>query len=362
MSFEWHDPSSDYFCFLVEYNGELYARDMHFDKNNKVFRDVLIEIITPIYGFDKEQYLKILEKSIDNNICGDRYKRYLKIVVNIDEIPGIVEKIKEHKRLPDKDKIYGKITDDEDSNPYIEYEDNKYISYTVQICRYERGIAKYDTEDKDYDATTATIDVLYTAMKEKENMEIEFKKTEVSASSNKDDFKFPVVGKPINPEDFSKFTYPKFTNSDRLIPLTDIMPFIIGEKYFPGFSFAVQKELMRSMFLTRYSFEIKKVVFNGPVTNITWADGTTTVVKKAEGDPDDKETAIAYAYLKRLYNLIGIKDMDKHLSKLVKEGKENETSIKEKREKRAKKKALAKKKAAANTEIKKPAKPKKENK
>lgn len=341
MSFEWHDPSSDYFCFLVEYNGELYARDMHFDKNNKVFRDVLIEIITPIYRFDKEQYLKILEKSIDNNICGDRYKRYLKIVVNIDEIPGIVEKIKEHKRLPDKDKIYGKITDNEDGNPYIEYEDNKYISYTVQICRYERAMAISDA-----------ILELKGIKEEKENMDIEFKNDNSIKITTENDTGLPIFDNKLG-------TYPKFINSDRLIPLTDILQFTCGK---PAYSLMAQGYIVKALFLEKFNFEVKKVVFNGPVTSITWFDGTTTVVKKAEDDPDNKETAIAYAYLKRLYSLIGIKDMDKHLSKLVKEGKDNEASIKEKREKRAKKKALAKKKAAAKTETRKPAKPKKENK
>ena len=39
-------------------------------------------------------------------------------------------------------------------------------------------------------------------------------------------------------------------------------------------------------------FEPKKVIFNDPATIVIWKDGTKTIVKRREGEPDDKEKAV----------------------------------------------------------------------
>ena len=45
--------------------------------------------------------------------------------------------------------------------------------------------------------------------------------------------------------------------------------------------------------------EIKKVIFNDPVTIVFWGDGTKTVVKCQDGDTFDKELGLAMAICKK---------------------------------------------------------------
>ena len=47
------------------------------------------------------------------------------------------------------------------------------------------------------------------------------------------------------------------------------------------------------------SFEIEKVIFNGPTTIVKWKDGTKTVVKCQEGDNFDPEKGIAMCFTKK---------------------------------------------------------------
>lgn len=66
-----------------------------------------------------------------------------------------------------------------------------------------------------------------------------------------------------------------------------------------------------------YSFKPKKVIFNGPATIVIWKDGTKTIVKRREGETDDKEKAVMYCILKKL---CGDKAaMDKYLKLFLKE-------------------------------------------
>ena len=48
--------------------------------------------------------------------------------------------------------------------------------------------------------------------------------------------------------------------------------------------------------------EIKDVIFNPPATIVFWSDGTKTVVKCMEGDTFDKQTGLAMAICKRIFN------------------------------------------------------------
>lgn len=66
----------------------------------------------------------------------------------------------------------------------------------------------------------------------------------------------------------------------------------------------------------------KKVIFNGPATIVMWMDGTKTVVKRREGEEDDREKAVMYAILKKLCgNKAG---MDRYLKQFFKEVESNE--------------------------------------
>lgn len=66
-----------------------------------------------------------------------------------------------------------------------------------------------------------------------------------------------------------------------------------------------------------YSFKPKKVIFNDPATIVIWKDGTKTIVKRREGEPDDKEKAVMYCILKKL---CGNKaEMDRYLKQFLKE-------------------------------------------
>lgn len=70
----------------------------------------------------------------------------------------------------------------------------------------------------------------------------------------------------------------------------------------------------------------KKVIFNGPATVVLWTDNTKTVVKKSEGEPDDREKAIMYAIFKKFLD-DKKRDMDRYLKlfyKVLEEDKKDE--------------------------------------
>lgn len=50
-----------------------------------------------------------------------------------------------------------------------------------------------------------------------------------------------------------------------------------------------------------YCKDIKRVHFSGPATIVFWADGTKTVVKRAEGDKHDIKVALLYAFAKKKF-------------------------------------------------------------
>lgn len=50
--------------------------------------------------------------------------------------------------------------------------------------------------------------------------------------------------------------------------------------------------------------KIEKVIFSGPCTIILWANGDKTVVKRAEGDKNDREVAVLYAIAKKKFGNI----------------------------------------------------------
>lgn len=60
--------------------------------------------------------------------------------------------------------------------------------------------------------------------------------------------------------------------------------------------------------ITRRGFvirpNIKKVIFSGPCTIVLWANGDKTVVKRAEGDKNDREVALLYAIAKNKFGNI----------------------------------------------------------
>lgn len=70
------------------------------------------------------------------------------------------------------------------------------------------------------------------------------------------------------------------------------------------------------------SMDPKQVIFNGPATIVLWKDGTKTIVKRREGEPDDKEKAVMYCILKKA---CGNKaTMDKYLKLFIKEESNDE--------------------------------------
>lgn len=50
--------------------------------------------------------------------------------------------------------------------------------------------------------------------------------------------------------------------------------------------------------------KIKKVIFSGPCTIVLWANGDKTVVKRSEGDKNDREVAVLYAIAKKKFGNI----------------------------------------------------------
>lgn len=66
----------------------------------------------------------------------------------------------------------------------------------------------------------------------------------------------------------------------------------------------------------------KKVIFNGPATVVLWSDNTKTIVKRREGEEDDREKAVMYCILKKICgNKAG---MDRYLKQFFKEVESNE--------------------------------------
>lgn len=53
-----------------------------------------------------------------------------------------------------------------------------------------------------------------------------------------------------------------------------------------------------------FRLRIKKVIFSGPCTIVLWANGDKTVVKRAEGDKNDREVAVLYAIAKKKFGNI----------------------------------------------------------
>lgn len=47
--------------------------------------------------------------------------------------------------------------------------------------------------------------------------------------------------------------------------------------------------------------KVKKIIFSGPCTIVFWGDNTKTVVKCSDEDDDDPYTAVAYAYMKKIF-------------------------------------------------------------
>lgn len=69
-------------------------------------------------------------------------------------------------------------------------------------------------------------------------------------------------------------------------------------------------------------YKPKKVIFNGPATIVMWQDGTKTIVKRREGEQDDKEKAVMYCVFKKL---CGSKaEMDRYLKLFLKEESNDE--------------------------------------
>lgn len=71
-----------------------------------------------------------------------------------------------------------------------------------------------------------------------------------------------------------------------------------------------------------WSADPKKVIFNGPATIVLWKDNTKTIVKRREGEEDDREKAIMYCILKKLCGKKAA--MDRYLKQFFKEVESNE--------------------------------------
>lgn len=54
-----------------------------------------------------------------------------------------------------------------------------------------------------------------------------------------------------------------------------------------------------TFWVTKFPFEVKKVIFNNPATIVIWTDGVKTVVKCQKGDTFDREKGIALCFMKR---------------------------------------------------------------
>lgn len=73
--------------------------------------------------------------------------------------------------------------------------------------------------------------------------------------------------------------------------------------------------LEKSLGTKRYSFEIKKVIFNGPATIVFFGDGKKEVVKQDpnSNEPFDPQKAILYAFMKHVSKASSSKLWDSNL-------------------------------------------------
>lgn len=53
--------------------------------------------------------------------------------------------------------------------------------------------------------------------------------------------------------------------------------------------------------LIKDKYTPKRIIFNGPATVVFWKDGTKTVVKRAEKDPDNRYNAFCAALAKKIF-------------------------------------------------------------
>lgn len=93
------------------------------------------------------------------------------------------------------------------------------------------------------------------------------------------------------------------------------------EKTMPPFErtiFEPEPKLYQKFFTPIQTFEVKpkKVIFSGPCTIVIWSDKTKTMVRRAAGELDDPEKALALCLLKK----------NKELFKLCRKEAENEQS------------------------------------
>ena len=96
------------------------------------------------------------------------------------------------------------------------------------------------------------------------------------------------------------------------------------EKSMPPFERAIfepEPKLYQKFFTPIQTFEVKpkKVIFSGPCTIVIWSDNTKTMVRRAAGELDDPEKALALCLLKK----------NKELFKLCRKEAENENSKRE---------------------------------
>lgn len=78
------------------------------------------------------------------------------------------------------------------------------------------------------------------------------------------------------------------------------------------------------------SIAVKHILINGDYTTVVWKDGTSTVVKRTDGDEYDEEKAIMYAILKKLFGNNG-SAMRKYI-----DGLKEKTIVKEPKKKSSK--------------------------
>jgi hypothetical protein len=68
--------------------------------------------------------------------------------------------------------------------------------------------------------------------------------------------------------------------------------------------------------LLKDKYTPKKIIFNGPATVVFWKDGTKTVVKRAEKDPDNRYNAFCAALAKKIF------ESNSRVNSIVKNGTE----------------------------------------
>lgn len=85
--------------------------------------------------------------------------------------------------------------------------------------------------------------------------------------------------------------------------------------------YVIRDEKVTKVTMLEWKMTPRKVIFNGPATVVMWEDGSKTVVKKTDGDVDDREKAVMFAIIKKACGNRG--KMNRYL-KLFKEDKSNE--------------------------------------